>query len=179
MGRTILVYKTKYGTTETYARWIAQALGADLFETSQIGPQELAGYDTIIQGGGLYAGGILGVGLITKNFDKLKDKNLVVFTVGLADPKNPSQFQSVIDKNFTQEMKSKIKIFHFRGGMDYKKLGMLHKTAMAMVKSMAQKKPENERDEETRQLLETYGKSVDFRDRASIEPLVAYVRNLP
>ena len=29
--KTIVVYASKYGSTETYARWIAEALHADLY----------------------------------------------------------------------------------------------------------------------------------------------------
>ena len=39
-----------------------------LFECSQIKPEDLLQYDTIIFGGGLYASGINGISLITKNF---------------------------------------------------------------------------------------------------------------
>jgi flavodoxin len=179
MGKTVVIYKSKYGTTKSYAQWIAQALGADLFDASKIGLKKLRGYDTIVLGGGLYAGGILGAKLITGNFQALEDKNLVVFTVGLADPQKPEQFQTGIDKNFTAPMKEKIKIFHLRGGMDYKNLGPLHRAGMALMKNMIQKTKEEERDEDSRQLLETYGKVVDFRDKDTISPLVAYVRSLP
>lgn len=42
----------------------------------------LATYDTVIYGGGLYASGINGVKLITKNLDKLKNKKVIVFATG-------------------------------------------------------------------------------------------------
>lgn len=92
-------------------------------------------YSTIIYGGGLYASGILGVSLITKAFDKLKDKNLVIFTVGLANPNNTEQFVPVVDKNLTKEMQEVIKLFHFRGAIDYKNLGFIHKVMMSLLKN--------------------------------------------
>ena len=78
----------------------------------------------IIFGGGLYASGINGISIITKNYDLIKEKDIIVFTVGLADPNIEEQFIPIINKNFTDEMKEKIKIFHLRGGIDYKKLGV-------------------------------------------------------
>lgn len=50
---------------------------------------------------------------------------------------------------------------------------------MAMMKKMTidSKAPE-ERTDEDRLMLETYGKSVDFIEEASIAPLVEYVRGL-
>jgi hypothetical protein len=43
---------------------------------------QLQDFDVVIYGGGLYAGGIIGSKLVTKN----PCKSLVLFTVGLADP---------------------------------------------------------------------------------------------
>ena len=171
MNKTVVVYKSKYGSTKKYAEWIASALNADIFEVSKIGVEDIGKYSTIIYGGGLYASGILGVSTITKAFDKLKDKNLIVFTVGLADPKS-TEFDSIINKNFTKEMQQIIKVFHFRGAIDYKKLGFLHRAMMAMLKSQISKTPEDKRDDETKMMLETYGKTVDFTDQSSISLLI-------
>ena len=69
----IVVYKTKYGSTKTYAEWIAEELSADIRDAKTVKADDLLKYDTIIYGGGLYAEGINGVSLITKNYEKLKD----------------------------------------------------------------------------------------------------------
>jgi len=178
MKEFAVVYKSKYGSTKKYAEWIAEELGADLMEASETNAGSLAEYRTIIYGGGLYASGINGVSLITKNYQKLRDKNLIVFTVGLADPQIKEQFIPIIEKNFTEEMRGKIKIFHLRGGMDYKALGVMHRAMMSMLKRMVDKKDEGEKTEEDRQMLETYGGTVDFTDRNTVEPLIACCRGL-
>lgn len=134
-------------------------------------------YDVIVYGGGLYASGILGIELITKNFDKLKNKNLIIFTVGLADPNIKSQFIPIINKNFTDEMQKYIHIFHLRGSIDYKKLGFIHKTMMAALISMVKNKKEELTDEE-KMMLDTYGDVVDFKDKATIKNIVEYVKSL-
>ena len=51
----IVVYKSKYGCTKTYAQWIAEELSCDICEQSEIKIDELKKYDIIIYGGGLYA----------------------------------------------------------------------------------------------------------------------------
>ena len=133
-------------------------------------------YDTIIFGGGLYASGISGISLITKNFEKLKEKNLIVFTVGLADPSQKEQFKPILDKNFEADMLEKIAIFHLRGSIDYKKLGIIHQSMMAMLKAIIKRKGEKMTNED-KQFFESYGKKVDFKDRLSIKPLLSYVKN--
>ena len=55
--KTIVVYSSQYGATEQYARWLAEALDADLYAVRAISADVLGGYDCILYGGGLYAGG--------------------------------------------------------------------------------------------------------------------------
>ena len=173
--KTAVIYKSKYGHTKQYAEWIAESLETDLFEEDKINSSDLASYDKIIYGGGLYAGGINGADLISKNFQSIKNKNLIVFTVGLASPEDPSIYTAILEKAFTEEMRKNIKFFHFRGGINYKELGLIHKGMMAMLKKMVEKKKEEEMTEEDKQMLATYGAQVDFSDRKSVEPLLKYV----
>ena len=173
MARIAVICKSKYGTTKQYAEWIAEALEAKLFEASDVKPVQLMDFDVVVYGGGLYAGGVIGAKLVTKN----PCKSLVLFTVGLADPKI-TDYSEIIGKTLSHEQLAKAKVFHLRGGVDYSKLGLFHKVLMAMVKKAAEKKPLNERTGADHGLIETYGKNVDFTDRATIEPLIAYVRAL-
>lgn len=175
-GKTIkivVVYKSVYGTTKQYAQWIAEALGAPLFEASAMKPAQLMEYDVVVYGGGLYAGGIIGAKLVAKH----PSKALVVFTVGLATPGH-TDYSDIIEKHFTEAQLEKVRVFHLHGGMDYGKLGKVHRAMMAMKKKEVEKIPEAARTSDDRELLETYGKKVDFTNKEDIEPLVAYVRGL-
>lgn len=180
MSKIAVIYKSKYGATKKYAEWIAKALSADLFERKEIHQNNLNQYDTIIYGGGLYAGGISGINFITKNFEKIQNKNLVVFSCGLADPTNDVNIKNIqkgLDKVFSPEMKKKITCFHLRGGMDYTRLSLVHKSMMAMLCKMIAKKEQESLTVEEKEMLETYGKIVDFADENTIEPLVSFVRD--
>lgn len=55
MNRTAVVYQSKYGSTEKYAKWIAETLACNLFDRETVTLDELRSYDTIIYGGGLLA----------------------------------------------------------------------------------------------------------------------------
>ena len=173
MNKTVVIYKSKYGKTKQYAEWISEALNAPLFENSNIKPHQLNNYDVVVYGGGLYAGGINGIKLVTKNLCK----SLIVFTVGVADPKD-TDYTEILEKAFTSELLSKIKVFHLRGGIDYSKLSLIHKGMMTVMKKMIEKKPLAKRGIDDIGILETYGKDVDFSDKTTIEPLVEYVRTL-
>ena len=58
MVNIAVVYKSRYGTTKQYAEWIAKALDAILLEASVVKPSQLASFDIVVYGGGLYAGRI-------------------------------------------------------------------------------------------------------------------------
>lgn len=179
MGNIIVVYQSKYGSTKKYAEWLAEELSCDLIEKKNISIEKLLEYDTIIYGGGLYAGGISGINLITKNFDKLSNKNLILFTCGLADTNNKENIDSIknsISKILSVEMQDKIKIFHLRGGIDYKKLNFVHKAMMKIMYNMLCKKDAETLKNDDKDLIATYGDVVDFTNKTTIKPIVEYVK---
>lgn len=170
MGKIAVIYKSNYGATKKYAEWIADELGAELIEREDASADTLKAYDCIIYGGGLYASGVIGSDLVAKN----ACKNLVVFTVGLADPAN-TDYSNILSRAFPKQEYQPQKVFHFRGAIDYGQLRFLHRNLMKLLKKSVEKKPISERSEEDKAMLETYGKQIDFTDHSTIEPLVAYV----
>ncbi len=154
---------------------MAEDAKADCFEWSEVNTKMLMEYDTIIYGGGLYASGIAGISIISKNFEALRNKRIIVFTVGLASTDREEVFLPIIEKAFTNEMRDHISFFHFRGGIDYKELGIVHKSMMAMLKMGISRKDPNELTDDDRQLLATYGERVDFTDKSTIKPLLLFL----
>ncbi|MCL2421142.1 MAG: flavodoxin domain-containing protein [Defluviitaleaceae bacterium] len=170
LNKVAVIYKSKYGATKTYAEWLAEALDAPLFEASEVNLAQLMSYELVVYGGGLYAGGINGVKLVAKN----PCKALVVFTVGLADP-SVTDYSEFYNRHFTPELLDQIKIVHLRGNMNYSKLGLIDRGLMALLKNQTAKKDEAEMDSDDKLLLETYGRVVDFMDKKTIDPIVAFV----
>ena len=179
--KCLVTYASKYGSTKKYAQWIAEALSCDLRDSKAVNGTFLAQYDIIIHGGGLYAGGLSGINTIVKNFNAISGKEIILFSCGLADPKDPenaAHIEAGLAKVLTPEMSRKIKQFHLRGGIHYAELGPIHKAMMAMLrKAMLQKGYDNLRPED-QLMLDTYGQVVDFTDKDTIQPLLDYVRSL-
>jgi len=173
-AKILVAYKSRYGSTQQYARWIAEDLGADLREHREVNAAVLRGYDCVVYGGGLYAGGILGAGLVAKN----PCSNLVVFTVGAADPAT-TDYTKILGKNFPPEARQPLRVFHLRGIIDYTRMTAVHRGMMALMKktTLDRKKPE-EWNEEDRMFAETYGGSFGVLDRASTGSLAEYVHGL-
>ena len=176
MKRVVVVFQSKYGYTKKYAHWLADSLSCDIMETDQVSVKQLEQYDIILLGGGIYAGGISGASLYIKNFNVLKEKTLVLFTVGLADPQKDDIF-SEVKKQFNQQMLKTIHFFHLRGGIDFPSLSLLHRAMMGMMKKMLLKKPETARTESDRGLLDIWGTKVDYTDRESLNPILFFVKD--
>ena len=180
MNRTVVIFESRYGFTRRYAQWIGEALSCPVFEKKQFHPQNFSNYDTIIYGGGLYAGGVSGIKLIVKNWPRLSQKRLILFTCGLADPKDPANVSHIregLSKAVPQEMLQSLHLFHLRGGIDYSRLSPVHKIMMSMLRKMLLKKEPDALTREDRQLLDTYGTRINLTDRKSIEPLVELARS--
>jgi menaquinone-dependent protoporphyrinogen IX oxidase len=168
-----VVYASKYGTTKQYAEWIAEELGASVFDAAKVSPAKLAGYGAVVFGGALYAGGVMGAKAVAKS----PAQTLALFTVGLADP-GATDYSVILAKNFPPDLLARTKVFHLRGGIDYKKLGFVHRRMMAMLHRSIAKMEESQLTSENKAFLETYGKKVHFTDQSTIRPLVDYVRTL-
>ena len=171
----IVVYKSKYGSTETYAEWIADELGFDISDAKNVSLNDLLKYDTIVYGGGLYAEVINGVHLITKNIDALCDKKIVVFSTGIT-PLDCREYYDkyVIEKNFRNEKTKTIKVFNFMGKMIVSELSFVHKTAIGGLKKLMASK-ENPTQME-KMLIDVCDADGDFSDKNSIYELVNYIK---
>lgn len=172
---TIVIYKSKYGSTKAYAQWIAEELNCEAVDAKTVKADDLSQYDTIIYGGGLYAEVINGVTLITKNLDKLTGKKIAVYTTGITPLDCRDYYDKlVIEKNFKPEMPDQIKIFNFLGKMIIDELSIVHKTAIKTLKKIMSGK-ENPTEME-KLLVELCDSDGDFTDKNAISELIEYIK---
>lgn len=172
---TIVIYKSKYGSTKAYAEWIAEELNCEIKDAKGIKVEDLLPYDTVIYGGGLYAEIIAGVNLITKNIEKLKNKKLIVYTTGIT-PLHVREYYDgeVLDKNFKPEIRQYIKVFNFMGKMILSELSVPHRSALKMLKKIMSGK-ENPTELE-KMLIELCDADGDFTDKGAIKELLEYAK---
>lgn len=174
--KTVVIYKSKTGFTRKYAEWIAEDLSADIFDVTKVDINMLTKYDTIVYGGSLYAVGIIGVKLITKNLDKLKRKKIVVFATG-ASTSRDEVISEVMNKNFTVEQQKYIKFFYLRGGFNYNKLNPFDKFLMTLLKWKIKKKNPSELSDDEIGILAIYDKVVDFTQKKNIDKIKTYINS--
>lgn len=173
--RAIALYKTKYGSTKTYAEWIAEELRCDVKDAKDVSLDELENYDAIIYGGGLYAEVINGVSLITKNIDKLKDKKIAIYSTGITPLEYRDYYDKlVLEKNFKNGVPDCVKVFNFTGKMVLDELSVVHRTALKTLKKiMSAKQNPTEMEKLLVKLCDADG---DFSDRTQIKDLVSYIK---
>ena len=170
-----VLYRSRYGSTKAYAEWIAEALSCEAKDAKGVKIDELLPYDTVIFGGGLYANLINGLGLITKNTERLKGKRLIVFATGIT-PYDCKEYLDgyLIEKNFKPELRDNIHFFYFMGKMKTEELSKPHRAALKMLKKIMAGK---ENPTETERLLSALcDVDDDFTDRSAIEDLVAFAK---
>ena len=169
--KKVIIYGSHYGTTRRYAEKLSELTGIEAINYSDV--KDLSGYETVIHMGGLYAGGVKGL----KNTVKLLADNtrLIVVTVGLADvtqKENTGHIKKSVGMQLPQSILECTTILHLRGGMDYSRLNLAHKSMMALVYKKAKSTPDEEKTEEVKDMIATYGQKVDFTDFSSLEKVI-------
>ena len=169
----VVIYGSFYGTTKKYAVELAKRLEVDAIEYNEV--KNINDYDSIIYLGGLYAGGVLGMSKTLKKLNNIDNKEIVISTIGLADPTDKENIEAIenhMKKQLSEELFVKSKIFHLRGGIVYKNLSFKHKVMMKLVYNKAKKTPVEERNAELKAMIETYNKEVDFVNFDSLDKII-------
>lgn len=171
--KTIVIYNSQTGFTKQYAKWIAEAAGADCFALSEAKKKNPAEYDAIVFGGWACAGSISKLGWFKNNMDRWGDKKLVVFCVG-ASPINSPEIETALKRNFREPEFKGVSAFYCPGGLCYEKMPATSKFMMKMfVKTLKAKKDKTEAEQEMIKLLST---SYDMSDKKYIEPILDCLR---
>ena len=172
--KTIILYGSEYGATRRYAEKLAEQTGLPAVSYEKAG--SLAGCEQVVYLGGLYAGGVKG---LKKTMKKLPaGVRLILVTVGLADVQDPKNIENIrrsVRQQVPADILQNAALFHLRGGIDYGKLNFTHKTMMTLLYNHAKKLPPEQQNAETRAMIETFGKQVDFVDLAALRPIAAVI----
>ncbi|MBQ1470822.1 MAG: hypothetical protein IIZ34_00475 [Eubacterium sp.] len=194
MSKTAVIYYSKYGTTRRYAEWIASELEAELFDARKFKKKDLSRFDTIVYGGGIYAGGIKGIELITKNWYKgLSEKRVIVFAVGITVESEACREQCLevnFEKRFVtdaaedagrdsgqfalgellKEKRMPIRCFFLPGAFDPGQIRGMDKAIMAVTRKMIGSGAQG--DSVDGAIAKYMQQGCDLVDRAAIAPVV-------
>ena len=172
--KTLILYGSQYGTTKRYADELSRLTG--LPAVSYEKAPDLAGCEQIVYLGGLYAGGVKGLKQTVKKFPA--GVRLILVTVGLADVQDEQNIENIrrsVRRQLPAEVLQNAALFHLRGGIDYSRLNLTHRTMMTLLYNHARKLPPEQQNAETRAMIETFGTKVDFVDVAALGPVAAAI----
>ena len=177
-GGALVLYTTKHGATQRYAERIGQPLDALVKEAAYAKLEKAKTYDAIVLGCPVYMDKIKGLDFFADHAKELTDKRLVLFTCGLNDPA-----QADVKEKLENQLREKlgdalahIAVFHLRGSIRWQSLGLAERLMMKALLADMKKKPEAQRSETERLLIETEGGALDFADEADIASIVHAAR---
>lgn len=175
MKKQLIIYGSRYGSARRYAERLAEMTGTEAVEYKEA--KDLDDYDRIVYLGSLYAGGVTG---LKQTVGKMSpQQELIVATVGLADSTdaaNVAHIRQSIKGQIPAHFYDESRLFHLRGAIDYTKLNLKYRLMMSLLVKKVAKLPEEQQNAETRAMLETYGKQVDFVDFSSLQPIVDKIK---
>lgn len=171
----IIVYGSEYGTTKRYAEKLSQLSDIDAIGYEDV--KTLQNYSRIIYLGSLYAGGVKGLKRTVKLIPPAA--KLLLVTVGLADVTDSENIRNIrqsVSKQVPANLLQNTVLFHLRGGIDYSKLSVLHKTMMTLLYNKAKRLPDEKKNAEVRAMIEIYNTKVDFVDYNALTPILEQIR---
>nr|WP_294491107.1 flavodoxin domain-containing protein [uncultured Mediterraneibacter sp.] len=173
MSRGIVIYQSKYGSTEKYARWLAESIGFDLIEVKKAKADAMNGYDKVVLCGAVYASGIAGISYLRKNSKALALKRTAVFCVG-ASPYDEKAVKEIREHNLKDELKD-IPMFYGRGAWDEEAMTFKDRTMCRMLQKAVGKKDPSEYEPWMTALMCAAGQKCDWTDRKYLAPLIEYM----
>ena len=196
MERTIVIYKSKYGSTKKYAEWIAGELECPAVSIEDFKKGELKNYDKVIYGGAVQAGGIKELDKFLKwiksdlklldlyrngkiTAEDLKKSGVIrrqyaIFAVGI-NLENEEARQQLLDINFPKSY-MKLPCFYLPGEYHPENIKGADKMIIGLAKKMVAKKKAADVTEEDRLLLERLEKGCNMIDRQRIVPIIEEMR---
>jgi menaquinone-dependent protoporphyrinogen oxidase len=117
MAKTLIIYATKYGTTETCATLLQKHLqdGAVLQNIAQQSKADLDAYDTVVLGGAVYAGRANGRlrRFCSANEQALLSKRLGLFLCMMEEGDGAVK---QLEQNYSQALREKALVMDYFGG---------------------------------------------------------------
>lgn len=177
-GGALVLYTTKHGATQRYAERIGQPLDALVKEAAYGRLEKARMYDAIVLGCPVYMDKIKGLDFFVDHAKDLLDKRLILFTCGLGDPQE-EETRRKLEEQLRERLGDAfehIAVFHLRGSIRWQSLGLAERLMMKALLADIKKKPEAQRSETEKLLVETEGGALDFADEADIASIVHAAR---
>lgn len=134
--KNIIIYKSNTGFTKEYAEMLSRRIDGELIPLNKLKVSQLKEADNIFFGGPLRNNVILGIDKFLKHYNKMNDKNIFVFAVGI-EPFTEDKKTNVITANGLDLYH--VRLYFLEGGLDFSKMKFPMKQFMKMGLKAASK----------------------------------------
>jgi menaquinone-dependent protoporphyrinogen IX oxidase len=171
MKTCAVVFKSVYGSTQKYADWIKDELDGDLFELDDVRLENLSDYQNIVIGVPVFEIENVRLSSIKKLLNRSESTRLFIIFVSLGLVAQRDLKLDLLRK-LKERHRNRVHLYALPGAIDYARLSLKHKAALAIVYRHQNKIVPSKRGEETTKFLDTYGKFADFTDKKHIKILI-------
>ncbi|MBQ7250478.1 MAG: hypothetical protein IJS37_03950 [Bacilli bacterium] len=171
--RTLIIYQSKTGNTEKYAKDIAKAVNADVIPFKKFKEKMIKDYDTIVFGGRVIGNRIQKIDEFLRHYEAMEGKNVILFSVGMSIVTKETRL-NMISSNLLDMYH--VRYYQLRGSFDYAKLGGLEKFMFANSLRLISRDPNATADQ--KMLLEIKDHPIEFYDNAGVEKIITVLNKL-
>lgn len=134
--KTIIIYASKYGSTQQYAQWLSTETGYDAFNIGKIKARKLLNYERIIIGSSVHMGRLDIASWMKKHWSKMQDKSVILFSVNGTPPDQKEELKKVLEYSLPQHILNRVNYFPLQGRLIYAELNFWHKLLLKMMRKM-------------------------------------------
>ncbi|AYL95170.1 flavodoxin domain-containing protein [Mucilaginibacter celer] len=164
----IIIYGGKYGATEQYAHWLADALEMPVSKAEDVTANALKLYEVVVIGSSVYVGSLVLRDWLARNNSSLKQKKLFIFIVSSANGQDLHQQQMLINNNFKRNIIDTAKMFFLPGRCEVAKLSWKDKLLLKMGAWL-------EKNPQKKWIMK---KGFDYMDRRRLDDIVGQIEGL-
>lgn len=117
--KTLIIYESKYGSTEKYAKDIGTRVDADVVPFKKFKWKNIDNYDIVVFGSYIRGGNITKVNDFLQHWGEMDGKAVIVFAVGMSLATKESREQ-LINSNVLYDLH--LRFYQFQGTFDFSKL---------------------------------------------------------
>ena len=171
--KKIVIYQSKTGFTEKYAKWIAEGLDCPAVTAKEYQKKMNHTDEIVIYGGGLMAGKISGLDKIKK---QLQNQQLIVFATGATSQKAEQVIADIQKNNIAEAERDRIPFYYLESGINYERMNFASKKMLQVLRRMLEKNAD--KSEEEAGMLKALQDSSDHCSKEYIQPLLNKVKEL-
>jgi len=136
----VVIYRSRYGATHQYARWIGNELNLPVFETNEIDADKLNSYDFIIAGTSVYIGKILIKKWLKNNLEAIWHKKIFLFVVCGTPLNKKDKLDGYVSSSVPAEILNRVDVHFLPGKLIIKELSVFDRLMIKTGAKLAEKK---------------------------------------